>query len=47
MTITDKDRALLALLSENARMPVAELARSSAFRAPRCRPASSAWRQTA
>ena len=27
MTITDKDRALLALLSENARMPVAELAR--------------------
>jgi len=27
MTIADKDRALLALLSENARMPVAELAR--------------------
>ena len=27
MTIIDKDRALLALLSENARMPVAELAR--------------------
>ncbi|OAE38480.1 Lrp/AsnC family transcriptional regulator [Agrobacterium tumefaciens] len=27
MAITDKDRALLALLSENARMPVAELAR--------------------
>ena len=27
MTITDKDRALLALLGENARMPVAELAR--------------------
>src|ERR1041384_504802 len=27
MTVSDKDRALLALLSENARMPVAELAR--------------------
>ena len=27
MAIADKDRALLALLSENARMPVAELAR--------------------
>jgi len=27
MTIADKDRALLALISENARMPVAELAR--------------------
>lgn len=27
MTITDKDRALLALLADNARMPVAELAR--------------------
>lgn len=27
MTITDKDRALLALLGDNARMPVAELAR--------------------
>ncbi|HBT69992.1 MAG TPA: AsnC family transcriptional regulator [Agrobacterium sp.] len=27
MTIAEKDRALLALLSENARMPVAELAR--------------------
>lgn len=27
MTVTDKDRALLALLSENARMPVTELAR--------------------
>lgn len=27
MQISDKDRALLALLSENARMPVAELAR--------------------
>ncbi|AYM56644.1 Lrp/AsnC family transcriptional regulator [Agrobacterium fabrum] len=27
MSIADKDRALLALLSENARMPVAELAR--------------------
>jgi DNA-binding Lrp family transcriptional regulator len=27
MQVSDKDRALLALLSENARMPVAELAR--------------------
>jgi len=27
MTVSDKDRALLALLSENARMPVTELAR--------------------
>lgn len=27
MTVNDKDRALLALLSENARMPVTELAR--------------------
>lgn len=27
MSITDKDRALLALLGDNARMPVAELAR--------------------
>lgn len=27
MTISDKDRALLALLGDNARMPVAELAR--------------------
>lgn len=27
MTVTDKDRALLALLSGNARMPVTELAR--------------------
>ncbi|WP_313615254.1 Lrp/AsnC family transcriptional regulator [Agrobacterium sp.] len=27
MTVGDKDRALLALLSENARMPVTELAR--------------------
>lgn len=27
MTVSDRDRALLALLSENARMPVTELAR--------------------